>query len=456
LDLLRRQFLPDGGPRTRPFEVVLVFVVAGFLAFFRLGNAAVHARIWAEDGRVFMGQADAHGSLRAITIGYAGYSNAVPRLAAAAVHALPIRLWGAGLHVVDATIVAGVALLVYVALVGHVHSRLGRALAALYVVLVPVGPEIVGSIANLQWFLIVGAVVALLWSPRTGWGWAAICISTFAATTTSPLGAVVFVCALARWILRRSFGNQVILGVTALGFGSQVVEMVHSPQRRVTDVFGQHGASALARGYLTRVVGDGVLGMDRLPAGIGPSAMGRNALAGGVVVLVLAAVALLGGARRWSAPWLVTLFLLALSVGVFLASVLLQPVPLPLDDAVFGGRYYAAPAMFLVIGLIVLGAGLTERLGAAWAGGLSIPEKGARVVLGLACLALLAGLTYGTTTTYNEAHLFGRNSTTTWSQAVRTAARICREQPDLRHISVPILPQPKWAIRLRCASLRSV
>ncbi|WP_375478013.1 hypothetical protein [uncultured Jatrophihabitans sp.] len=449
---LRRQFVPGGGVRVTPLEAALVVMLAAPLAFFRLGAAAVHARVWAEDGRIFLQQADIDGPFRAVTINYAGYLNAVPRLAAAFVHPFPVRWWGAGIHVADALVVAWVALVVYAGLSDHVRSRFGRGLAALYVVLVPVGPEITGSIANIQWYLVVGAVVALLWTPRSWWGWSAICVTTLAVTTTSPLGAVVFGCALVRWGLQRGRGSLVVLLVTAIGFAAQTAEMLHSPQREVANLLHEYGASGVARGYLARVAGDGVLGMDRLPAG-----MGTSVVAGAIVVLVLAAMVLVGLTRRWSGPWAVAALLLALSVGTYLLGVLLQPLPLPLGNAIVAGRYYSLPAQFLVLGLVVLGVGVLERRPISpKAGPMGVGERGARTALQLAVLALVGALGFGMITTYNEADLRGRNSTPTWSHSVRLAARTCQESPQRQRVTVPILPvSPMWVVRLRCSSLRS-
>ena len=459
LDVLGRQFVPGGGPRTGPLEAVAVFVVAAALAFLRLGAASVHARVWAEDGAVFLQQAAAHGPIRSFPTAYAGYLHGVPRLAAAVVYPFPVRWWGAGLHVADALVFAWVALLVYVGLSDQLRSRIGRGLAALYLVLVPVGPEIVGSIANIQWFLVVGAVVALLWTPRTALGWIAICLTTLGAVTSSPLGAVVFACALVRYVLRRGPGPLAVMIVTTVGYAAQVIRMLNAQQRPFGSLFHQYGAKGIARGYLSRVAGDGVLGMDRLL----PTAVSTSVLAGSVVIVGLLAVVVLGTARRWPGPWSVTALLLAASVATFLVAVLLQPAPLPLHYALLDGRYYVAPALFLVIGLIVLGAGLLERRVAALrtrstdggTAGRSLVERGAASVLGLGVLALTGALAFGMITTYNEADLRGRNSTITWSHAVQIAQRDCRSRPPQELVAVPILPNPAvWKVRLRCSQLR--
>ena len=62
---------------TGALGVLALAIVAGMRA------SAVTTTMWAEDGRVFLGDALGHGSLRSLFRGYNGYSHVVPRLVAA-------------------------------------------------------------------------------------------------------------------------------------------------------------------------------------------------------------------------------------------------------------------------------------------------------------------------------------------------------------------------------------
>jgi hypothetical protein len=102
-------------------------------------------------------------------------------------------------------------------------------------VAVPVGPEVIDSVANVQWFMLFTACVALFWLPSSRVGTIALHVTLFGAITTSPFGFLPFGIAVIRWWLHRHGASSrpaALVAMTASGaFAIQTIGIVLAPPR---------------------------------------------------------------------------------------------------------------------------------------------------------------------------------------------------------------------------------
>ncbi len=451
---VERHVLPPARVRVSATELAVVLAMASLAAFFRLGTSALHGRLWAEDGAIFLQQAVRHGPLAPFSYRYGGYLSTGPRLVAAALYPLPLRWQGIGMHLGAAVFEGALAALCYLALRGHVPSRALRAAVALCLVAVPVGSEAVGSVTNLQWFLMPAAVITLLWTPRRALGWAAIAACCFLAVTTSPFGAIVLVAALARQVLQRQAGATWVLVVTAVGVAIQSIAMAGAPRTGAAAQlhFGVRPGSLVA-GYLRRVLGDGVLGEARLA----PQSTQTSVTAGIVVLVGILALALLTW-RRGRDPaglWVVGV-LLTFSAVTYAVPVITSGVSTALPY--YGARYYVTPAVLVEAAILILvGQVLPLRRRQSPD---ARPGSGARHVRPVLAVALAAAgvvaLGYGLISSFDQSSVFDRDRGPSWSSSSRLLLRQCVGRPDTTRVTAEVLPIGHgWFVRLSCAEVRA-
>src|SRR3954451_8182449 len=225
----------------------------------RVGGPGATNSMFAEDGTVFYGQAVQDGSLHAAKTPYSGYLHAVPRLIAAVVSALPVRLAAAAMAVAAAAIVAALAVLVFLAGERLIASPWLRAvLAAAFAVLPTAQEEVLDSVANLQWFFIAAAGVALLWWPaRRSRRIAGVIVITLAGLS-QPLTALLAPLVVRRVVRRRRLDGFVLSWAIAL--------VGHALAIALTSAHRSAGASALSPpkivGYFVLdVLGRGLFGI---------------------------------------------------------------------------------------------------------------------------------------------------------------------------------------------------
>jgi hypothetical protein len=171
---------------------LLVFAAAALIAAGRLVVSGwPFDRVWAEDGAVFLADAVEHG-WRSVGYSYAGYMHALPRFLALAGSHLPLAQFAPFALVLSILVCALVAALVHTAAHQVTGSTPWALAAALATVSAPaLRTESLGSLANLQWFLLYGALWLCLARPdRTKWAVSAALALVAAATT--PLTAVLF------------------------------------------------------------------------------------------------------------------------------------------------------------------------------------------------------------------------------------------------------------------------
>ena len=399
--------------------------VGGFL----VGTAVVLLRVtasgasvnslWAEDGSIFLAQSRTDG-VASVGHTYAGYLHVLPRSLALVTAEVPLRWSPLAVTVLAAMTLSAMALVATYAVSGHVRHPVLRILLCVYVVLLPAGPETIGSIANLHWTLLFLAVCVLLWDPATRVGRTLSCAVLFVAATSNPLGLVLVPLALVRLAAlgRRAAPQLVALSV---GAGLQSLAMVSSGGRD-TAPFAQ--PFRIGVWYVGDVLPTAVFGSaltQRSDPGVSPvsAALGIVVL----VVLVGAALVLRQEGPRRARP--VALICLAYSVLLYASLASLAGMA--------PGRY-SVPAVLLLLlaGLVVLDAVLdSRRLRQAWkAGGAS------RVGL-----ALVAVVGVGLATSVPA--LPARSAGPAWEREVKRAQSDCTDAPG-EGASLRIPPGDTW------------
>jgi hypothetical protein len=433
---------PVAAVRAAPLEVFVVFLLGSVAAFFRLGDVALRGNVWAEDGRFFLTAALLHNGIAAVFEPYAGYMNLTPRVLAAVVASLPLWSQGVALNLAASLVQAAVATLAYVGTCGFIRQRLWRLLLAIAVVAVPVGPEVIEAIANLQWFLIFGGCVCLLWTPRRPLGWAVLFGALLITAMSSPFAVILLAGALGRLLVQRSRVAAVLAAVVATGFAIQTMVMVNAPARGGRNALGVNLTPArLGAGFLRRVLGDGVLGVGRYhhrqPA---------SGLVAGVTVATLLAVLVIWLIMNDGFPAVVRAGLFGLmAILTFSLPVVLTPA-LTTEGAFGGGRYYVPPALLTIAAIMCLIAAVFDT-------GRRPPARlrwPALSVGGVLVLSLVWGL--GTSWTVGE--VWGRQNGPSWQPGVDQARRACAASPAQVSAKVPTSP-PGWSVSVPCERLRA-
>jgi hypothetical protein len=170
----------------RAFLSAIALAAGAVVLLLRIAGRSPVTTIWAEDRTVFLVQALATpGHLFAA---YAGYLQLLPRIIGQLVAFLPLPDAAAAFAISGAVIASAVALFVFHASAGHIHSGWLRGLLAAAVLLLPVAPlEIADSGVNTPWYLLFALFWASLWRPRTRRGMALAALIAFFAGASTPL-----------------------------------------------------------------------------------------------------------------------------------------------------------------------------------------------------------------------------------------------------------------------------
>jgi hypothetical protein len=192
---------------------VIALAAGAAVLLLRIAGRSPLTTIWAEDRTVFLVQA--LGTPWHLFASYAGYLQLLPRLIAQLVAFLPLPDAAAAFAIAGALIASAVALFVFYASAGHIHSAWLRALLAAAVLLLPVAPlEIADSGVNTPWYLLFALFWAALWRPRTWRGMTLAGLIAFLAGASTPLAlalAPLFILRLAA--LRRVREHAVTAGL---------------------------------------------------------------------------------------------------------------------------------------------------------------------------------------------------------------------------------------------------
>ncbi|BBH68043.1 hypothetical protein ACTI_47280 [Actinoplanes sp. OR16] len=393
---------------------VLAAVVVGLL---RQPGPGSLDTVWAEDGSVFLAQADADGPWSALLTSYAGYFHVVPRLLAALAAAVPAEAAAAVLAISAALTTALLAVLVFVASAAHLPSLLSRILVSAVVVVVPVAQdEVLNSIANFHWYGLYALFWVFLWSPR-GRAGQVVAVATVLLVATSDILVLAFVpLALFRAARRGDRFGKVLGGALAAGLAVQLAGLLAgSSSRELAPDPVVAVAGFLLRAVPAPLVGQRWLG-DDLDAG-------WVALAG-FAWLVIAA-ALFAAVRRVTRPlWVLAAVAAVQSAALYLLPVLLSGVAAP--------RYAVAPAMLVVVALVAL-----LQPGA---GGSPVPLYALTVLL---AVVAVVNLRIGNP----------RADGPSWSTEIDRAQATCATGGRPAALTVAPRTTPPWTVAMRCEDI---
>ena len=455
---------PTGSPVRRrvlsivvPLVIWVVIAVAGWLRL----TPQVRNTLWAEDGKVFLGEQYRLGVAGALFHDYAGYLHVVPRLVVAvASHIGPIDRLAVTVSALCVVVAAAVGAAVWVLTAGVIRSVVARLLLALIPALVPLGPmEIQANAANLHWFLMFLMPFALL-TPVRSWSKG---ILLGIATLLAGLTEIQIVAFFPLFFvgIRNRYRWPIILG-SVIGGAAQVVTTLTHPRAAAT--------------VPHETVADMVLGYAVQPfAGSftwSMPAVGRAIAENGVwvVVLPLVVAAVLTALGLWlGAPgqrWMLGSMVWA-SAAVWFGAVFLNPNQMlafaHFDAGQWLGnwtfRYSAAGSMY-VIGAFVVLADIALTRGGLVRGGL---VRGGLVrgavtgrhrvgvvwvfrVVGI-LLVLGVALSFALNFSVDKAN---RQAGPYWDQGIETSESRCAQTPSA-DASVQIAPGPQWAVSVPCA-----
>lgn len=430
--------------RVGVLESLLVLVVGTALALFRLGGASLRGVLWAEDGQTFLTQAYDHGLSEVLFQPVRGYALTLPRVVTWAVTKLPIETQGVAICLAACVIQASLAVLAYHVVAAHTPphgpsvgatglARVAPGLVALAVVAVPVGPEVVANLANLQWFLLFTGCLVAFWTPTRLSGVLVLMLLLLVVTTTSPFGAATVLLAGIAWLLARSWWSFAVLAAGILGLVCQLLVMTR-PSPGAAVVYSTVRPRLLVRGYLQRVLADGVFGIERHFPSRGDSSM-VVLIALGLVLGTALVLLLVSRPAALAVPTV----LVTLSVACFCALMVVSG--LTQVKVLASARYYVPPVLFLLTALaIMVGRVLgTER------------RSDLLTVASRAMALLLAGaVVYGTASSWNTSALsYDRAATPGWAEQIPAARKVCQTGDGIPNVRVPIAP-PRWGVVVPC------
>ena len=391
----------------RTVALSVAAVVAGAVVVLaRQRGPGATATVWAEDGFIFLAQARDLGVGGSLLEPFAGYLHLVPRLAAAAVSALPLETADTGFAVIAALVAAACALFVFRASTAHVRSLWARVACAAPLLVSPLaGTEILANVANLHWYLRYAAFWAVVWKAPSRWE-AAVSASVVAAAVLSDPFALALVPLVALRVVAAGRRPDAVVVAFAASAVVQVVGVLGATGQRQ---LGEEAEVALLPfRYAVDVFGRGLAG-DRFVGESGLSA--RGVAVGAVVVTGLAGLAWARRAVvRERAALLVALAVV--SVAYFAAPVALSGISAP--------RYAFAPALLAAVAVVVLldGAALDRTAAAA--------------------LAVVAAFWVVGLPSYND-----RDGGPAWDDALAASAASCAPG---QATDVPVLPRGMSAV----------
>lgn len=419
-----------------PGERMSAWVVGGLLLLATAANLLRSAwgapldRLWAEDGAIFVSDAEVMSWSEALTHPYAGYMHAVARLITESATAVPTSYSAAAMSIGAALTTTALAIVVYRTLAGHLRSRALRAGMAGYMAVLPIGHEVVDVAANVHWVMLFASFCVLMWRPRSLTGIVIGALVLLLSATSDPFVVLLIPIVVARLFVVRERSGVAFLVCLVTGVTAQLVVMADAPERvlhPLTDPL------RLAAYFATQVLsgglfGENVSGADR-PLGVRTVSLG----AAGSAVILLAAVACWRlGLRR--VPPLAALAALYCVVS-FVALVGLSGVSTI--------RYAVPSALFLVLALVAA----TDRV----LGGEPMSALTHRGAPGIALASVFAVLVLGwmSSVPITETPWVGSR----WSAEVDRAEQVCASTPQ-DEVALTISPRA-WKVVLPCSVLAS-
>lgn len=435
---------PPEQARPAGWLLALITVGCAALAGARQGWIGLNT-IWAEDGLVFYQGALAH-PWHAFLQPWGGYWETTPRILAVAVALVPIGSAAGAIAVADAIVMGLLAALVYRACGEHIRNPWLRAIPAIATAVCPVGQEICGTIANLQWPMYFAGMIVLLWNPRRPLPITVGTVTVVLLTLTSPFGLLLAPLAVTRIaVLGRGRDSMIPLALL-VGTVTQSTGMAILHGRQVYSVMQ---VVTIGKLYEEHVAGQGFFGI-RIDL---PSEAPQGAA---VVIAMLTALVFVTASGRLRQA---TLAALALTCSVGYFAVLLV-VNGNYEEDHYPGRYDVVPFLLLVYAVTVLLDSLLPRSERQWAtwlhGAAQRPclEDVLRFVPLLTCAALIICLAWSVAASWQVPN--SARQRPTWPAALANGRATCGHGARTARIPItPRWPRHYWHVTLPCADLTS-
>lgn len=308
----------------------LLCVIAGALLAIRLYPVINVPRFWAEDGVVFWTQWNEYG-ISSFWTAYAGYLHLFPRLISALAGVLPLE-WTATVYVW-----ASIAVTMWTCLT--IYSVIGR-WAGLIVALSPLvasgWTEILGTPTNLQWITACGLVAISFSEIRSRGIYINALLFVCLSCLSGPFSTLFIPIFAVRAFISGKKGEHLNAGLFTLAvvLGSIQAFVVATSE-------GEPAATAVKGSPL-----------DALWPMLNLLFLSTANFLATIPILVIAAVSLLNGERRWER------LVLACAMGAIIVSVGVKFINMPhiLDGGHVGQRYWYVPSVlwFFVAGSLIL------------------------------------------------------------------------------------------------------
>jgi hypothetical protein len=394
--------------------------------------------VWAEDTGVYLPQALAHPWH--LLQSYAGYLQLVPRLIAQLAALLPVRHASVVFAAGGALIASACGLFAYHASSGQVSSRWLRALLGLSVVLLPVAQlEIADNGVNSIWYLLYALFWAALWRPRSRTGAAVSAVVAFAAAASTSLALLYAPLFAARaMVVPRRLREHAATAGWAAGCLLQVLVILTSHLSRVALHNPLNAVLYYAHEVLLPAFGWHLSWRLRHLVGLN----GATVLAGGLIVIVLAAV--VATQDRRCRVFVIT----AVATGLLFTAVTSalawggpgQRVSITVEH---GARYATVPILLLDAALIVAADAYARRW---W------PRP--RAIAAVTALIAVLAVGWATDFRYPVRHFAGPASA--WRPTADKWLRHCQRQPTG---TITVTFRNWWgtgqlATTFKCSSLR--
>jgi hypothetical protein len=412
---------------TRAGIVGWVVMVAGAISLsvvigFRASTTPITTTVWAEDGREFLAGAVRDGVLGHLFAAYAGYAHLLPRLLAGFASGAPVEAEAAVLAVMSCATTGILGVFCARASAPHITTPVGRAgYAATFALLPVLAIEVLGNLANLHWFLFVGAFWALVWRPTSKAGVVASCCVIVLAVLSDPLVLLLVPLGVWRAVCLATFRERLVVYALALGGVLQVWVVTHA-----VGPSGELALSSLPRLFAQRIVLVSLLGVRATTNLIDALGDSRADLLAVVAVVVL-------GWGVWRTyrhvPWF------AVTAAAFASALFASCLAVRggSGEVVFGAieggsRYSVAPLLLLAGPMIAV----VERWRRAFQ-------------VGVVCVAAL--VSFVDLRPHNL-----RAGDLTWARGVAIARTECRAGMDPARIPIlPVTPNDEWQMVVPCS-----
>jgi len=346
-------------------------IVAGTLISLARTPLHVWNTLWAEDGADFVPDALSRG-LAAVLESHAGYMHFVARVGAWIATMFPLAVVPTAVTVVAAVFASLVACACFLFLEQRFASKSLRFAGWAICIALPImGGEVMNNLANLHWYLLIAAFLAVLVQADRAAVRSVQATVLFVAVTSDALALLLAPFVVFRLILFRGWRDRVpdlaFLAGAALQVTVVVASMLAGDGREVADA--RPTVAQFIDFYTYRVVFGALFGVSMSQKIV---SNGGAVLPGLVLAVAFAAIIVAVVIDRGRRVYVLVLAIgsIAFSTVVFsMQWAVLQTVPL--IDHFTGGRYTTVPTALLLLALLQAADIGLSRLPHGWTRGIS-------------------------------------------------------------------------------------